>query len=137
MRKVRIKKALGPDDILHVLCTEVNVTKEELLGAARNSHLVKARKVLCWLLHDRLSWSSVSIATFLQRDHTTVLHHLKDTPDADLLSRCDEVLSNDSVRELVTVFPLGDKIVVFYSDGTLWAGDPTENPKWFPIPLPG
>lgn len=61
------------------VCQYFGITFDELAGKDRQSHLVTARRVYCYLVckYDRHRYSLAKIGEFINRDHATVLHHNK------------------------------------------------------------
>ena len=54
-----------------------NVQTEALKGDSRNQNLVLARQRLFWELYNLTAWSLSKIGAFMHRDHTTVLHGIR------------------------------------------------------------
>lgn len=55
------------------------ITYNQLICKIRKRPFVRARKECAKVLHDQ-NWSYASIARLLNRDPSTVLHHIKPTP---------------------------------------------------------
>lgn len=53
-----------------------SITIEDLQGSCRRKELVAARKEFCRICALSIGKSYTTIARFLKRDHTTVMHHL-------------------------------------------------------------
>jgi chromosomal replication initiator protein len=64
--------------IVRVVCDELGVSQEELLGSSRRSEVVQARQIAAFLAREATGESWQRIAQALGRaDHTTVLHAYK------------------------------------------------------------
>ena len=67
---------LSPDHAFDIIMQKYGVSKKDLTGTSRLSHLVRARKELIKIWSNRpFNFSSPYIGFLLNRDHTTILHH--------------------------------------------------------------
>ena len=62
-------------DMLRAVCLEFGITRDQLVGRSKQQHFIAARRKFC---HDsRAAGLSIGrIAQILERDHSTVVHHL-------------------------------------------------------------
>jgi chromosomal replication initiation ATPase DnaA len=65
------------EEILYQVLDETSLTKEQLLGRQKLSHIVEARHWLCWRLCRETTMSSTAIGNYMDRDHTAVLNGIK------------------------------------------------------------
>lgn len=92
------------DRVLTAVCRHGGIARAELLSPARQAPVVRARQIAALLLRERTGQSYPRIARWLQRDHTTVLHgvrqarRLKDTDPAfrALYDACNRTLDADA-----------------------------------------
>jgi hypothetical protein len=71
------ESALSVDKILNVLMKDQSISLEMIHGHTREARVVKIRHYAFYLIRNLLDWSLVKIATYFQRDHTSILHALK------------------------------------------------------------
>lgn len=64
-------------EILKSVAKEFMITVEDIRGDCRKPVMKQARWKAAWLLHQRGTMSVAAIAKFLGKDHTTILHALK------------------------------------------------------------
>lgn len=72
---------LPADETIARVAAFYEVAREDILGASRERHLTHARWAVAFAL-DRRGWSLNRIARLLRKDHSTVLHGLKQLPEA-------------------------------------------------------
>lgn len=63
-----------PEELLEIVIQVYEVNRGEILGDRRKQWLVRARQVTMYLLRTELKMSLPKIASFLNRDHTTIIH---------------------------------------------------------------
>ena len=67
-------------DIIHAVSVETGVSALEMMGSARFHRIIFARHLFCRLARVLTRFSSTQIGAFLgNRDHTTILHAIKNT----------------------------------------------------------
>lgn len=62
---------------LRCACLMFGVTRAELRGPSRRRGIVMARRYFIWRAAKQIGLSLPQIGALLNRDHTTVLHHLQ------------------------------------------------------------
>ncbi len=67
----------GLFDQAYKVCKFYGIDLELLIGKKRDRYLVQARRDFCHLTKKN---TKKSVGRFLQRDHTMVIHYLKDQP---------------------------------------------------------
>ena len=74
------------DRIKRAVCLYHGITKEQLEGPCRLKHFVKARIDYSHLAmkHGSKKFSLTTIARFINRDHTSVMHHLYNHQPGDI-----------------------------------------------------
>ena len=68
------KISLDADRILEVVSSSYEVSKEDILGKRRTSQLAFPRQVVAYLIRADLQMSFPDIASYLGRDHTTIMY---------------------------------------------------------------
>lgn len=63
-----------PEKVLETIASFYEVSQQDILGKSRQKRLVWARQILMYLLRTELKMSLLKIASFLNRDHTTIMH---------------------------------------------------------------
>ena len=58
------------------ICKKFGITPEQLRGYSREKKFVEARKRFIWLAYKR-GWSSTQTGRVLNRDHSSILYHIK------------------------------------------------------------
>jgi chromosomal replication initiator protein len=66
---------------LHRMAQALRVSESELLGRSRQARIVQARQAAMYTLRCGAGLSLPRIARIFERDHTTVLHAIRKTPD--------------------------------------------------------
>jgi len=61
----------------HKVCKYYGISLDQLVGKKRDRYLAKARRDFCHLTKDN---TKHSVGRFLKRDHTMVIHYLKQPP---------------------------------------------------------
>lgn len=61
----------------HKVCKYYGITLEQLVGKKRDRYIVQARRDFCHLTKKN---TKQSVGRFLKRDHTIVIHYLKQPP---------------------------------------------------------
>lgn len=69
--------------VINSACLQFNVNKDNLLSDNRFRKYVRPRSVIINVLRHVSKFSTLQIATAINRDHTTVLHHLKSKDNKD------------------------------------------------------
>ena len=62
---------------VHAACEGLDLPPERIMSARRDRETAHARQELCRRLHDDHGWSLSRIGRFLDKDHTTVLHGVR------------------------------------------------------------
>lgn len=65
------------EKIINEVCTNCDITKEELFGPGRFIEYVDARRQISLRLRNELKMSYSRIGRILHRDHTVIVHYLK------------------------------------------------------------
>ena len=63
--------------IIQVICKALGINFKHLIGQKRQRHLVDARRVCYVLLKERMQLPAIVIGSYFNRDHASILHHLK------------------------------------------------------------
>ena len=61
---------------IQVICKALGVRYKKLISQARQRELVDARRICYVILRDRMQLPSVTIGSYFDRDHASVLHHI-------------------------------------------------------------
>lgn len=69
-----LKKKYSGERIVRVVCAICELDRPVLFNADRRKHVVFARNLAMWFMHNKLNWSYARIARFFGKDHTTVLN---------------------------------------------------------------
>lgn len=69
-----VPEQLSSSVIIEATCKFFDVTKEDILGKSRTSHLVLARQIAMYLCKTDLELSFPVLAKIFVKDHTTILH---------------------------------------------------------------
>jgi chromosomal replication initiator protein len=75
------RKTISDREIIERVCFEFGCTEEELLSDNRERRFVVARDTVAFLLRKHLGFTLKSIATLLNRDHSTILIALRRVDD--------------------------------------------------------
>ena len=75
---IRINKTLR--SLVVLVCLRHRIEISDLIGPCRKRRLVKARIDFSHIAFRQRSWNKTIIARTLNRDHSTVIHHLKKQP---------------------------------------------------------
>ena len=67
----------GLMEIALKVCMYYEITYEEFISARRHRHLVDARTDFCHLVKETTRFGCGQIGRYMNRDHTSVLHHWK------------------------------------------------------------
>lgn len=59
------------------VCEEHNVVPADIAGHDSRQHVVQARRVYCIMARARSKYSFTSIGRSINKDHTTVIHYVK------------------------------------------------------------
>ena len=70
----------GLMEIALKVCMYYEITYEEFISPRRHKHLVDARTDFCHLAKETTRFGCNQIGRFMNRDHTSVLHHWKKQP---------------------------------------------------------
>ena len=70
----------GLMEIALKVCVYYEITYEEFISPRRHKHLVDARTDFCHLAKETTRFGCNQIGRFINRDHTSVLHHWKKQP---------------------------------------------------------
>lgn len=70
-----MKTSLNPDDVIRYVCQEYDVTYSQIKFTSLRSDLVEARRVICYLLHGQMQYSTTRVGEMISRDHSTVVYH--------------------------------------------------------------
>ena len=70
----------GLMEIALKVCMYYEITYEEFISPRRHKHLVDARTDFCHLAKETTMFGCNQIGRFINRDHTSVLHHWKKQP---------------------------------------------------------
>nr|MCU0709702.1 DnaA/Hda family protein [Pirellula sp.] len=90
--------SVSPHDIVKVVCKEVGIAMDQLIGPSRKSSTVRARGLAMLLIRQLTSESYESIGAFFSgRDHTTVMHACKKT-ESELSSDIELCRIHDRIR---------------------------------------
>jgi len=57
------------------ICAHYGFSFDEILEQKRNAERTSAKRALVIFLREHAGWSFPRIARYMQRDHTTVIHH--------------------------------------------------------------
>lgn len=68
---------MTPTDVINAVCEAFGVSRMDLLSQRRHRHLADARIAVSVILRETTPLSYPRIGQLLNRDHTTVLHHLR------------------------------------------------------------
>ena len=71
------KRAIEPEQLIHVTCNEFDITPEDLHRKNRKRPHVQVRQCLMHYLHKTFGMSSTSAGEYFEKDHATVLHACK------------------------------------------------------------
>ena len=63
--------------IMLEVCEEHNVVPADIAGHDSRQHVVQARRVYCIMARARSKYSFTSIGRSINKDHTTVIHYVK------------------------------------------------------------
>jgi hypothetical protein len=63
--------------IVETVCKHFEVNKDAVLGKSRVAHHRNARHVIMYLLRDYLKMTLKDIGNYMNRDHTSVIHALR------------------------------------------------------------
>lgn len=70
------KRSLG--DIVNIICTEYNVTPEEINSTSRKRQIMEARQVICWMIRNKAVANRLTLHSVGEvvggKNHATVLH---------------------------------------------------------------
>lgn len=72
-----LKPHTNDRDTVHAACEGLELPPERILSGRRDRETAHARQELCRRLHDEQGWSLSRIGRFLDKDHTTVLHGVR------------------------------------------------------------
>lgn len=75
------KVAISADQIIKFVCETHEISKEDLIKKTRKKELVKARFMAYWFIKNNTSLGLVSIGKLFSRDHSTVIHGIRDHSD--------------------------------------------------------
>lgn len=70
-----------PEKFLMKACIELDVPLDKLRSPDRRKRLVAARKVISYHLRDKYELSYHDIADMLHRDHTSIIHNIREVED--------------------------------------------------------
>lgn len=68
---------LTGDGIVWFVARRLGVRAGDIFGKSRSQLIGLARHVAMWMVHTKLKWSLVELGRYFGRDHTTVLHGLR------------------------------------------------------------
>lgn len=63
-----------PEDVLSTCASVFQCSVEEIKGKIRKEHIVKARRMVAYVLHVKLGLTLKFSGDFINKDHSTVLH---------------------------------------------------------------
>lgn len=73
----RRQHCLAVEQIMREVCIKHQIAQTEFLSCHRNARLVRARREACWRARVETKASFLTIAEVFERDHSTVIHHLR------------------------------------------------------------
>lgn len=74
------------NEIFNMVFLATGVDRMKLIGDCRRQSMVKARREFIRIAHNE-GYSVSAIGRMMQRDHTSILHHLQQMPER----ACDDV----------------------------------------------
>lgn len=98
--KRRKEQKPEPDFIVDTVANYYSFTPEALKGRSRKKELVVAKKALVFLLVDHSGFNISETARFLERNHSTIIHHYREA----------ECLLDSDLSFAESMFILGERI---------------------------
>lgn len=68
---------MHPDDLMKIIAKETSVSVSEISSPIRTKQLIIARHIFCGILKDDYNFTYTHIAKLISRDHTTIIHAVK------------------------------------------------------------
>ena len=69
------------DEVLEIVCGYFGVTREQIISHKRTRNLVLSRHICFFVLRHRFNLTLNEIGQLFRRDHTTIMHGLKNVND--------------------------------------------------------
>jgi len=69
------------EDVVRSICQVYKITPDDIYAKNRNQHIVYARHTFNYICRKRLRMSLMYIGRIINRDHTTVIHSIRQTQD--------------------------------------------------------
>jgi chromosomal replication initiator protein len=69
---------ISPEEIISLVCKNLNVSFEQLSGPRGRTDIVVSRYILCHFLYKYTIMNKSDIGKKLNRDHTTIMYGLKE-----------------------------------------------------------
>lgn len=82
---IKQSKELNPSKAVALSCTYFGITNEELLSKSRKREISDARMCISMFLKERFGMTLNKIGKMLNRDHTSIMHHV------DMIANCREL----------------------------------------------
>jgi hypothetical protein len=69
------------DNVKHIVSQTLAISIDKIESRKRTKELVDARRILCMLLKEKLALGLAEIGTFVNRDHSNIVHYIKGHDD--------------------------------------------------------
>jgi chromosomal replication initiation ATPase DnaA len=92
-------KTLTPDALINRICAIQGVTIDQLRSRVRKREVVETRQCVSQILSDYFpKFSQARIGMYTNKDHATVIHHMKSVRDIKEVRRLYERLRNELTK---------------------------------------
>lgn len=79
-----------------VIAKAANISIDDLTSDSRSPAIAEARQVLWTVAYDEMSYSYPMLASYYQKDHTTIIHGVSKMRNSDACSRFIEAIKKNS-----------------------------------------
>lgn len=108
-------KRLKMDKIVQAVAGVHGLTIDEMHGTKRDRHLVDARRQAAVIIKDLLGYASTYIGRYFNKNHATILHHLKANKqiiDYDYIYRDKFILAKNTALDFIDKEPISDEELI-------------------------